>query len=93
MHMWQHQKMSCCGSFTVCIMAAELVVTKEFSIPIVREEENGGHHSAAVKMFIAEVRHPHRMSRIDLGAGLLRTSGFTIMVRKNTYFLQFLDLG
>lgn len=74
-------------------MSAELVVLKDFSIPPVREEENGRHHSAAVKMFIAEVRHPHRMSRIDLGVGILRTSEFTIMVGENTYFLQFLDLG
>lgn len=32
------KKMSFCGSFTVYIMLAELVVIKQLSIPTVREE-------------------------------------------------------
>lgn len=68
-------------------MSTVLVVIKECSLPKVREVENGKHHLAAANMFTAEVRQPHRMSRIYLEAGVLRMSGFAIMVGENTYFL------
>ena len=48
------------------------------------------HHSAAVEIFRVEVRHFSRMSRNDLGEGILKISGFTIMVVRTLIF-PFLD--
>lgn len=32
-----------------------------------------------------EIRHLHRMSRTDLGEGMLKTSGLTVMVSEDIY--------
>lgn len=48
-----------------------------------------GHHSATVEIFRVKVKHFHRMSRNDLGEGILKISGFTITVDEDTYFFHF----
>lgn len=82
--------MSYCGGFTVLTISAELVGRKD-TFRYLREEKKGGHHSAAGMMrdITVEMRHLHRVSRTDLGEGMLKKSGLTIMVSEDIYFSSF----
>lgn len=80
----------CCGGFTVCLISVELVLQKS-NFQCLQQEKRK--MVGIVKMFIAEVRHPHQVSRFHLGGGTVRTSGLIIMLGKGIYFPQLLDLG
>lgn len=87
------KKMSYCAGFTVCIISAKLVVIKDHFQYLRKRRGKWWASPSSWEDVHSRVRYPHRVSRIDLGGGILRASGFTIMAQKGTYFPRFLDLG